>query len=164
MGAQLLVGLLLLFLCPGVYKVLLVSSKSLFLQSWVSSVGSVAGLLATSSKRAYAIPRSAAPSAPALAVGHCWPVPLQETLKPSSGSVSVGSLGPGAHPVRTFGGLVWALQASLAGMGFDSKCDFAPLTVLLGLLLCPWTWGIFFWWDPTFSFWWLFTASCNFGG
>ena len=67
MGAQLLVGLLLLFLCPGVYKVLLVSSKSLFLQSWVSSVGSVAGLLATSSKRAYAIPRSAGPRAPALA-------------------------------------------------------------------------------------------------
>ena len=22
-------------------------------------------------------------------------------------------------------------------MEFDSKCDFAPLTVLLGLLLCP---------------------------
>ena len=31
---------------------------------------------------------------------------------------------------------------SLAGMGFDSKRDFAPPTVLLGLLLCPWTWGI----------------------
>ena len=27
-------------------------------------------------------------------------------------------------------------------MGFESKCDFAPPTVLLGLLLCPWTWGI----------------------
>ena len=30
------------------------------------------------------------------------------------------------------------------GMGFDSKCDFAPPTVLLELLLCPWMWGIFF--------------------
>ena len=35
---------------------------------------------------------------------------------------------------------VSALWASLAGMGFDSKCDFAPPTILLGLFLCPWTW------------------------
>ena len=28
-------------------------------------------------------------------------------------------------------------------MGFGSKHDFAPPTVLLGLLLCPWTWDIF---------------------
>ena len=28
------------------------------------------------------------------------------------------------------------------GMGFDSKCEFAPPTVLLGLLLRPWVWGI----------------------
>ena len=27
-------------------------------------------------------------------------------------------------------------------MGFDSKCDFAPPAVFLGLLLCPWTWDI----------------------
>ena len=33
----------------------------------------------------------------------------------------------------------WALWASLAGMGFDSKCNFAPPTILLGLI-CPWTW------------------------
>ena len=29
---------------------------------------------------------------------------------------------------------------SLAGMGFDSKHDFP---ILLGLLPCPWVWGIF---------------------
>ena len=29
-------------------------------------------------------------------------------------------------------------------MGFDSKHDFAPPTILLRLLLCPWTWSIFF--------------------
>ena len=29
-------------------------------------------------------------------------------------------------------------------MGFDSRRDFAPPTILLGLLLCPWMWGIFF--------------------
>ena len=41
-------------------------------------------------------------------------------------------------------GFVWALWTSLAIMGFDSKHDFALPTILLGLLLCPWTWGIFF--------------------
>ena len=35
-------------------------------------------------------------------------------------------------------------------MGFDSKCDFTPPTILLGLLFF-WMWDIFFWWDPTFS-------------
>ena len=67
----------------------------------------------------------------------CWPTPSQETLKHSSGSVSVGCLGPGVHEV------VWALQVSLAGMRFDSKSDFTPPTILLGLLLCPWMWVIF---------------------
>ena len=40
--------------------------------------------------------------------------------------------------------LVLTLRASLVGMGLHSKCDFAPPTILLGLLLCPWMWGIFF--------------------
>ena len=31
------------------------------------------------------------------------------------------------------------------GMGFDSKCKFAPPTILLRLLLCPWMWGISSW-------------------
>ena len=45
--------------------------KSLFPQSCVSSRGSVVGLMATSSKRAYAIPKSAEPRAPAPAAVHC---------------------------------------------------------------------------------------------
>ena len=56
---------------PGAQKVLLVPSKSLFPQSCVSSGSSVVGLMATSSKSAYAIPRSAAPRAPTPAAGHC---------------------------------------------------------------------------------------------
>ena len=40
-------------------------------QSCVSSGGSVVRLMVTSSKRAYAIPRSAAPRAPAPAAVHC---------------------------------------------------------------------------------------------
>ena len=54
------------------------------------------GLMATS-KRAYAIPRSTAPRAPAPAAVHS--IPPQETLKYSSVSVSVGSLGPDVHKV-----------------------------------------------------------------
>ena len=52
---------------------------------------SVVGLMATSSKRAHALPRSSAPGASVPLAGHCWPVHSQETLKHSSGSVSMGS-------------------------------------------------------------------------
>ena len=51
------------------------------------------------SKKAYAIPRSTALRDPAPAAVHCWPIPLQETLKHSSVSVSMESLGPGVHKV-----------------------------------------------------------------
>ena len=54
-------------------------------------------LMATSSKRAYSIPRSTAPRAPAPVTVHCRSVPPQEAPKHSSVSVSVGSLGPSAH-------------------------------------------------------------------
>ena len=56
------------------------------------------GLMVTSSKRAYAIPRSSAPKAPAPAAAvHFELIAPQETPKHSSVSVSAGSLGPGAH-------------------------------------------------------------------
>ena len=84
---------------PGLHKVLSVSSKSLFPQSCVSSGDSMLGLMETSSKRVYAIPRSTAPRAPAAEAVHCWPIPLQDTLKHCSGSVSLGSLGPSACKV-----------------------------------------------------------------
>ena len=48
---------------PGLHKVLFELSKRLFPQSCVSFGSSMMGLMATSSKRAYAIPRSAAPRA-----------------------------------------------------------------------------------------------------
>ena len=56
---------------PGMHKVLFVPSKSLFPQSSVSSGGSMVGLMAASSKKAYATPRSAASKAPAPAAVHC---------------------------------------------------------------------------------------------
>ena len=48
-------------------------------------------------------------------------------------------------------------------MEFDSKHDFAPPTVLLGLLLCPWTWGIFFGGIQHSPVDGCSAASCNFG-
>ena len=69
--ASLLWGHCSFLLGPGAHKVLFVPFKSLFPQSYVSSGGSMVGLMVTSSKRAYAIPRSAAPRAPAHLAGHC---------------------------------------------------------------------------------------------
>ena len=50
-----------------------------------------------------------------------------------------------------------------AGIGFDSKYDFAPSTVLLGLLLCFWIWGIFFCGIKYSAVNGCSAASCNFG-
>ena len=68
-------------------------------QSCVNSGNSMVGLMVTSSKRAYAIPKSAAPRDLVPVTVHHWPKPPQERLKHSSVSVSVGSLGPGVHKV-----------------------------------------------------------------
>ena len=75
---------------PGAHKVLFVPPKSLFPQSCVSSGGSMVGLMGTSSKKAYAIPRSAAPRAPASAAGQCL-------HRRHSDTVLAKSLGLGMH-------------------------------------------------------------------
>ena len=103
--------------------------------------GSVVGLMATSSKRAYTtgcVTQVASPRALAPAAGHCSPIPLQETETQVWLSLCVVS---GSWCTQ---GFVLALRVSLAGMGFESKHDFAPPTIMLGLLLCPWMWDIFF--------------------
>ena len=102
-------------------------------QSCVSSGISMVGLMATSSKRTYAIPT---PRASVPVADHHRPISPQETLKYSSVSVSVGSLSPGAHRVCLS-------SLSISGRnGVCSKCKFAPPTILLGLLLCSWTWVV----------------------
>ena len=56
---------------PGAHKVLFVPAKSLFFQSCVNSGNAMVRLMATSSKRAYATPRSIVPRAPDPVAGHC---------------------------------------------------------------------------------------------
>ena len=56
---------------PGAHKVLFVPSKSQFPQSCVHSGSSIVGLMMTSSKRAYTLPKFAAPRAPVPVAVHC---------------------------------------------------------------------------------------------
>ena len=72
----------------------------------------------------------AAPRTPAPTAEHCWTIPLQQTQ--TQVWLSLCSVS-GSWCTQ---GFVWALWASLEGMGFDSECDSAPPTIFLGLLLC----------------------------
>ena len=95
---QSLVGSLLL--SPGFWCTrFCLCPPGVYCQCCVSSDSSMVGLMVNPSKRAYAIPKSAAPRAPVPVAVHCWPVSPQEMLIHSSVSVSVGSLGPSAHKV-----------------------------------------------------------------
>ena len=119
----------------GACKLLFVPSKSLFPQSCVISDGSMAELMVTSSKRAYAIPRFNAPRAPAPAC----PIPDLYLFRRHSKTVLSQPLqGPWVLVCTRY---VWVIWESLVGMRFDSKHDLTPSTVLLGLLLCPWMGG-----------------------
>ena len=62
---------------PGAYNLLFVPSKSLFPQPCVSSGSLMVGLMVTSSKSAYVIPRSTTPRAPAPEAVHCRSVPCR---------------------------------------------------------------------------------------
>ena len=111
--------------------------------TWVQTTVEVMKIMVNSFKRSHAC--TATLRAPDPAAGHHWPTPPPETpghSRASLGQSFVGSLllSPGSRCAQ---GFVWALQMSLVGTGFDSNCDFAPPTILLGVLLCPWTWGIF---------------------
>ena len=103
--------------------------------------GCMVGLVVTSSKKAYAtacVTQVAEPRIPAP-----WGRPL--LTRNSTGDLNTGLVQScGVSGSWCSPGFVWAFWVSLVGMGFDSKCDFSPSTILLGLLLCPWTWGIFF--------------------
>ena len=90
---------------------LLLSSGSWFIQVSVCALqesvspvlckfwGLYGGVMEASSKSTHAIPKPAEPRAPVPAAVHCWPIPPQETLRHSFVSVSMASLGLGAHKV-----------------------------------------------------------------
>ena len=112
---------------PGVHKVLFVPSKCLFPQSCVSSGSSMVGLMVTSSKRVYAIPKSGTPRVPSLQQSTADLYLHRRHSNTVLFSVSVGSLGPGAHKVCLSSHVQifetsWtvALQASLS-MGFSRQ-------------------------------------------
>ena len=91
-GAQVWVGLLWghcsFPLGPGAQGSVC-ASKSLFPQSCVSSGSSLVGLMATSSKRPHAVPRSAEPRAlPLQQATADPPVPPQETLRHSKAGLA----------------------------------------------------------------------------
>ena len=123
---------------PGAHNLLFLPSKSLFPLSCVSSGSSFVVLMATSSKRAYIIPKSAAPG-PSLLQPE--PLPLwQCTADPylhRRHSKTVLSQSLWGLWVLVHTKFVWALWASLVGVGFDSKCSFASPTILLGASPLP---------------------------
>ena len=142
---------------PGAHEILFVPSKSLFRQSCVIFGGSVVGLMATSSKMAYAIPRSASLRDPTL-----W----QATVDPYLCRRHSDTILP-----QTLWGLwvlvcsrfVWALQASLVGMGLILNAILPLFLSCWGFSFAPGHGISFFWWDLTFSCLWFSVASCNFG-
>ena len=114
----------------GVFFVCVCALLESIFQSCVSSGSSMVGIMATSSKRAYVISRFGAPRAPA---------PWQATADlyfytRHSHTVLAQSLW--GLWVMVYTRFVWALWTSVECMGFDSKSEFAPPTILLGLLLC----------------------------
>ena len=131
---SLLCGHCSFLLGPAVHKVLFCTLQESVSPDLCKFWCSMMGLMATSSKRAYAIPRPTAPRAPEAV--HFWPVPLQETLKHSSVSVSLGSLGPGAHKV-----CLSPLWASLAGLILNAILPLLPscwgLSFALGCGVSP---------------------------
>ena len=112
-----------------VHKVLLCPPRVYFpvlCKFWQLYGGANGNLL----QEAYATPRSAAPRVPVPASIHCWPVPPQEMLRVLSQSLWDSWV---LECIR----FVWVLWESLLGIEFDSKREFAPPTILLGLFLCP---------------------------
>ena len=94
------------------HKILCMPSKSLFLQSCVSSGGSIVGLMVTSSKRAYAITQVCCTQSP-------WSCGRPLLTHTSAGDKhSKADLAQSLWCTQRF---IWAIRVSLAGNGFDSN-------------------------------------------
>ena len=105
--------------------------------------GSLVGLMATSSMRTCNRCRASQVCGNQSLCTHgrlLGPMPPQETLKHLKAGRTqslVEFLGPGAHKV------LFAPSKHLCVYGLWSKWNIRP-NILLRLLLCPWTWSIFF--------------------
>ena len=101
-------------------------------QPCISSGSSKVGLMATSSKRGYAIPKSAAPKPLSL-----WQSAADPYLhRRCSNTLLAQSLWDPWILVHTR--FVWGPWASLVRMGFYCRYEFSPPTIMLRLLFCPW--------------------------
>ena len=140
----------------SVYMVLFVPSKGQFPQSCVSSGGSMVGLMVISSKRAYAIPRSAVPRA--LPSGQATADPYFCRRHQTQIWLSLRGFSGFWCTQRLFApseclSLVWVLILNM----------ISPPYCLTGLLFCPGTWGIFFGGIQHSPIDCCLAASCNFG-
>ena len=157
---SLLWGYCSFLLGPGVHKVLFVPSKSLF-PSPVSSGSSVVGLMATSSKRAYAIHKSAAPSHTQICCTQS-PCPCGSPLltRTSSGdpqtlfwlSLCEVSRSWCTHSLFEPSECLWQVWDLILNV-------ILPLYHLAGASPLLLDMGHFFWWGPTFSCLWLFSSE-----
>ena len=149
---------------PGAHKILFVPSKSLFPQSCVSSGGSVVGLMVTSSKGAYVIPRSTVPRVPSLQQSTANPYLLRRHTQFCLSLCGVlgtwcaqGMFEPSEHLWQVWGlilNTILPLLPSCLGISFALGCGISPQscskcrtptapapTILLGFL-CPWMWDL----------------------
>ena len=105
------------------------------------------GLIATSSKRVYTIPKSTSPKAPAPAAVHCWSLSPQETPKHSSVSklfcfvlFCFVLFEPPEHLQRVWGlipNAILPLLQSCWGFSFDLGCGVSPQSLSNATQLLP---------------------------
>ena len=107
-------------------------------QSPVSSGGSLVGLMVISPRRLMPNPCLLHPEPPAP-----WQATADQYLCRRHSNTQKQVCLSLCGVFWCTGDFVYALQVSLASMGFDSKCNFSPPTILLELLLCLWMWGVF---------------------
>ena len=125
LGGNLLWALELLQQCENFFDIIVLQFEGRLLGS------SMVGLMANSSKRIYSTGRasqvcfSQSPCPHGRPLLTCASRGDTQTLKGRSRSVFCGVSGSWCTQ-----GFVWAFQTSLAGMGFDFKCNFTPPTVL----------------------------------
>ena len=111
--------------------------------TWGQTMVEVMKVMETSFKSSHG--RIATPSGPNPTAGHRRPAPPQETAEPSSASVSVGPLGPGAHSTFEPSECLWRawsliLNAILPLLPSCWGFSFAlGIPTVLPGLLCPWT-------------------------